>query len=85
VNAPAMMQVEVDVVQLIADLRTWGWRDQKIEVACGFSAGYVAKLCAGPRPERPYQLVARLHNFWVSEGERAGVFAVRQSLVETST
>lgn len=82
---PALVPAEIDVVQIIDDLRSWGWRDQKLEIACGFSPGYVAKLCAGPRPERPYQLAARLHNFWVLEGLRLGVFAERQTLEQTST
>lgn len=62
--------VEIDVVEIIKDLNKWGWRDQKIEFACDFSAGYIAKLKGGARPYRPYQYVARLHNFWLSEIER---------------
>lgn len=62
-----MIPVEIDVDQIIKDLNAWGWKDQKIEVACDFSAGYIAKIRNGPRPNRPYQLVARLFNFWEEE------------------
>lgn len=62
-----MIPVEIDVQQIIKDLNEAGWRDQKIEIACGFSGGYVEKLRSGVRPNRPYQLVARLFNFWEEE------------------
>jgi len=84
-QAPPLYQVELDVVALIDDLNRWGWRDQKIETVLDFSAGYVAKLRAGPRPERPYQLAVRLYNFWVTEGVKVGEFAEWQTLSETST
>lgn len=76
-----MIPVEIDVDGILRDLNAWGWRDQKIEAVCGFSDGYCAKLRAGPRPKRPYQYLARLHNFWESEGELA---AGRQTLDATS-
>lgn len=79
-----MIPVEIDVHQILIDLNAIGWRDQKIEVACGFSSGYVAKLRGGPRPERPYQMLARLFNFWESEMERASHFASRQTLEATT-
>jgi hypothetical protein len=74
-----VIPVDVDVVAILSDLRRWGWRDQKIEVACGFSSGYVDKLRNGARPMRPYQHVARLYNFWESEES-----ANRQTLDATS-
>lgn len=72
-----MIPIEVDVAQLIDDLTSWGWRDQKIESALGYSGGYVAKLRAGPRPDRPYQYVARLYNLWCEES------AIRQTVERT--
>jgi hypothetical protein len=64
-----VIPVEIDVKQIIEELNAWGWKDQKIEVVCDFSPGYIAKLRGGPRPNRPYQLLARLYNFWVGESE----------------
>lgn len=65
-----MIPVEIDVQTIVSDLNAWGWRDQKIEIACGFANGYVGKLRAGTRPDRPYQLVARLYNFWEDEARK---------------
>ena len=62
-----MIPIEIDVVQIIDDLVRMGWKPQKIEIALGYSSGYVAKLRGGPRPERPYQMVARLYNLWCEE------------------
>lgn len=62
-----MIPAEIDVQAIIRDLNRVGWKDQKIEIALGLSKGYVAKLKEGPRPNRPYQLAARLFNFWEQE------------------
>ena len=62
-----MIPVEIDPIQILDDLHAAGWRDQKIEIALGFSAGYCAKLRSGPRVGRPYQMLARLYNFWYDE------------------
>ncbi len=70
-----MIPVEIDVEEIIRNLREVGWVDQKIEIVCGFSGGYVHKLMDGPRPHRPYQHVARLYNFWVTQCP----VAIRQS------
>ena len=76
-----MIPVEIDVKQIIEDLNAWGWKDQKIEVICDFSPGYIAQLRGGPRPNRPYQLLARLFNFWEEESMQS---ANRQTLSETT-
>jgi hypothetical protein len=65
-----VIPVEIDVQQIIADLNSWGWVDHKIEMVCGLSNGYVAKVRLGARPMRPYQYCARLYNFWEEESRR---------------
>lgn len=62
-----MIPVEIDVAAIVKDLNSWGWVDYKIEVACGFSHGYIAKVRQGCRLMRPYQHSARLYNFWEEE------------------
>jgi hypothetical protein len=92
-----MIPVEVDVQAIVDDLNNLGWKNQKIEVACGFANGYILKLRDGPRPNRPYQMVARLFNFWEEEmarhttfpsthtGQRATTQAVKFSSAMPST
>ena len=76
-----MIPMEIDPQQLLDDLHAAGWRDQKIEIALGFSAGYCCKLRDGARVGRPYQLVARLYNLWWAEQEKS---AARQTVVLTT-
>ena len=76
-----MFPLEVDVEAIVHELRELGWRDYKIEIACGFSEGYVNKLISGARPNRPYQHVARLANFWIGQRDLAN----RQDAGATTT
>lgn len=76
-----MIPADIDPVQLLNDLHAAGWKDHKIELALGYSVGYCAKMRAGPRPERPYQLIARLYNFWFDQTQGT---ATRQT-VNTTT
>lgn len=76
-----MIPLEIDIIAILADLKTWGWKDLKIESACGFSRGYIDKMREGPRPHRPYQHAARLYNFWCEEK----VSAERQTKALAST
>jgi len=59
----------IDVLQIVADLNAWGWRDSKIEIACGLGQGYVAQVRCGNIREPAYSKAARLHNFWEAESE----------------
>jgi hypothetical protein len=63
----------IDHVQLLRDLQKFGWRDQKLESACGFSGGYVAKLRGDPQQRIGYISAARLWNLWRDEIDRCGV------------
>ena len=58
-----MIPVEIDALQLIADLNEWGWKDFKIETVCGFTRGYVAQIRCGNVKMLAYQRAARLFNF----------------------
>jgi hypothetical protein len=71
-----MIPAQVDVMAIIADLRAWGWLDYKIEIAAGLGAGYIAQVRAGNIKEPAYGKAARLHNFWVSQGEHLQVRAM---------
>jgi hypothetical protein len=62
-----MIPAEIDAIQIITDLRARGWNDSKIEVACGFSQGYIAQIRGGGIRLLSYQRAARLYNFWESE------------------
>ena len=61
---PTPIPANIDVIQLIADLNATGWRDYKIEAACGFSRGYIGQLKCGNVVTPNYQYAARLHNLW---------------------
>ena len=84
-----MIPVRIDAEALLNDVNTWGWRDMKIEVALGYSQGYVAKLRAGLTQDaskfrdRQYVHMAALQNLWESERDR--VFASTQTLPDQST
>lgn len=62
-----MIPAQIDHQSIIADLKSWGWVDFKIELACGFSSGYIAQLKCGNISEMGYQKAARLFNFWEAE------------------
>lgn len=68
----AFIPAKLDVQTILADLKAAGWLDQKIEVACGLSNGYVAQLRAGRIERYCYEYGARLHNLWLDEQIRAG-------------
>lgn len=62
-----MIPLEIDFSAILRDLNGWGWRDYKIEIACGFTKGYVPQLKCGHITHLSYQRAARLYNFWYSE------------------
>ncbi len=66
-----MLPPALDHVSMLDDLRKWGWADYKIEMACGFSRGYVAQLRCSNISEMSYNRAARLFNFWEMEQEAA--------------
>lgn len=82
-----MIPAEIDVQQIIDDLHAWGWRNSKIEIACGLSNGYIYKLTMGTRPMRPYQHCARLYNFWHDEleAQKRRELAERRTQVSATT
>lgn len=57
----------LDIHQMLRDLNGWGWRDYKIEIACGWNKGYVAQVKCGNVTEMFYPRAARLYNFWATE------------------
>jgi hypothetical protein len=62
-----MIPPAIDVLQIVSDLNGWGWRDYKIEVACGLGSGYIAQVRCGGIKEPAYGKAARLHNFWFEQ------------------
>lgn len=62
-----MIPAQIDVLQIVADLKAWGWLDSKIEVACGLGQGYIAQVRGGFIKEPAYGKAARLYNFWEDE------------------
>lgn len=63
----------IDALSILRDLRLWGWRDFKIEMACGFSSGYVCHIMDGSIKLLAHERATRLYNFWESEAVRRGV------------
>lgn len=57
----------IDVLQIVADLKSWGWLDSKIETVCGLGQGYIAQVRCGNIKEPAYSKAARLYNFWETE------------------
>lgn len=64
-----MIPGNIDHQQILADLNTWGLKDNKIELICGYSEGYVSLLKRGKIRQMTYQRAARLYNFWEEEAE----------------
>lgn len=62
-----------DVLQLVKDLNTWGWRDYKIEVCCGLGSGYISQVRCGNIKNPSHDKVVRLFNFWEWEAATNGV------------
>jgi hypothetical protein len=57
----------LDIHAMLRDLNQWGWRDYKIEIACGWNKGYVSQVKCGNLSEMFYSRAVRLHNFWATE------------------
>ena len=72
-----MIPAQVDVLQIVADLNAWGWRDYKIEVACGLGGGYIAQVRCGNIREPAYGKAARLFNFWEEQSRLGGGLQTR--------
>lgn len=62
-----MIPPNIDVAQVVADLKEWGWLDSKIEVRCGLGQGYIAQVRCGGIKSPAYDKAARLYNFWYDE------------------
>lgn len=63
----------VDPLPIIRDLNGWGWRDYKIEIACGLGAGYIAQVKSGGIKVMAHKKVVPLYNFWETEAVARGV------------
>ena len=61
-----MIPADIDHRIILAELNEIGWKDYKIDMACGFSNGYCAQLKKNIRL-MTYQRAARLYNFWEDE------------------
>jgi len=65
-----MIPAQIDTTQILCDLNQWGWRDYKIELACGFAKGYIAQVRCRNVKDMSYARAARLYNFWIAEIEK---------------
>lgn len=80
-----MIPAQIDAMAIVADLNAWGWRDFKIEIACGLSRGYVAQVRCGNVQEMAYSKAARLFNFWESEAEKQASRETLQARLDAVT
>jgi hypothetical protein len=80
-----VIPAELDIAGMLDDLTRWGWRDYKIEVACGLSAGYISQIRCGNIKFLAYQRAARLYNFWFSEQEMRAPRGALQTRLESVT
>ena len=64
-----MIPANIDHVQIIADLNSWGIKDAKIEMFCGFSQGHIRHLKEGLIRQLSYPRAARLYNLWFDEAK----------------
>lgn len=53
----------IDVLALVLDLNTNGWRDYKIEIACILPKGYLSQVKSGRIQNPRYEIAARIFNF----------------------
>jgi hypothetical protein len=54
---------EINALEMIETLNTWGWKDFQIEEECKFSKGYISHLRSGRIKVLLYPTAARLVNF----------------------
>lgn len=78
-----MIPAALDVDQMLADLNAVGWLDYKIEIACGFSKGYIAQLKRREDREVFYKHGARLYNFWFDHAPKPSMSPLTVILVTT--
>ena len=62
-----MIPSEIDALKLIEDLLQKGYNDNRLEIVCGFSQGYIAAIRDGRVKQMAYQRAARLYNIWCEE------------------
>lgn len=82
-NPPALIPF-FDYQRILDDLRTEGWKDYKIEIACGFSVGFIAQLRRRHMADMLGQNAVRLHNLWADEMARVGRYVSAHTLVNTT-
>jgi hypothetical protein len=80
-----VIPAELDIHGMLDDLGRWGWRDYKIEIACGLSGGYISQIRCGNIRFLAYQKAARLYNFWFSEQEMVASREALQTRLEAVT
>lgn len=59
-----LVPAKLDIPAMLDDLNTAGLTDNRVEAACDFSVGYVAKLRSGEIKRLSYEYGARLLNLW---------------------
>jgi len=57
-----MIPEEINVLAILAELHDLGWKDYKIEMACGYTRGYVAQIRCGNVKAPAYTYTAKLLN-----------------------
>lgn len=57
-----MIPEEINVLSVLSELHTLGWKDYKIEMACGYTRGYVAQMRCGNVEMPAYEKAAKLLN-----------------------
>ena len=79
-----MIPAQIDVLAIVADLRSRNWPDYKIEMVAGLGRGYIAQCRCGNIKSPAYDKAARLYNFWVQETTmRSTVAGPRQTGTQT--
>lgn len=62
-----MIPAQIDILNIVQDLRALGWTDYKVEIAAGLTQGYIAQCRGGNIRQPAYDKAARLYNFWVQQ------------------
>lgn len=80
---PPPIPAKLDLEEILRNLNEWGFKDYKIEMACGWGEGYVSHLKAGRIISVRFESGARLFNLW--RDELAANLETPQALEATST
>ena len=80
-----MIPSQIDMLAIIADLRSIGWPDYKIEVIVGLGKGYIAQCRCGNIKSPAYDKAARLYNFWVQETQVTASSTVSRPIMNVTS